>query len=194
MALVTLLIDATTTVANTPLTTPNFTPAAGDLLIVFVQVSSSDFIAPTLTDSQGLGWTTLGTVTTTPGGSDIMAAYVANKSATASSMTVTAAPDGSTSAGMAMAVLRAHGTGGVTGNGAVRQTATQSSQVAGTTPSVTFSQSGTGLNPALFAISNDSNPAGVSAPAGWTQRDNIGYNPPSTGLTVATIDVFSGTV
>lgn len=65
-----------------------FTPAAGDGLILGVVVSGNT-TTPTITDTQSLGWTQLGSATYNTSGSKVYL-FAANKAAAASSETVTA--------------------------------------------------------------------------------------------------------
>lgn len=170
--------DASTAGA-TSYTSGAFTPAAGELLVAFMVASDCVLAAPTMSDTQGLGWTLVGhaTARTTL---DTVYCFVANAFAAASSMTVTFDCTGDQATGNCINVI---GVTGITkvGSAAVRQIIASNDQAGGGTPATTFAAATLTQNPCLGGVMNGTNPGGVTVPTGWTGANTTGYNVPTTG-------------
>lgn len=194
MATVVAGISAASTSNNAALTTGSFTPAAGDLLVAFAVVSGQAG-GGTFTDSQGLGWAPVATALKATS-ADTLVCAVSNARAAASAMTVTFTPAGApTSTGVALSVLRVSGMSRA-GLLAVRQSASQANQSAGT-PAPAFAVACRTADPAVGAVGNGTSPAGLVPPAGgtaWTEAHDVGYSTPTTGLETAFLSSgFAGT-
>lgn len=191
MAAVVAGVSVASSTNNAAVATGAFTPTAGDLLIAFAIVTGQAG-GGTFTDSQSLGWTQIATALKNTS-ADTLVLAVANSFAAASSMTVTFTPAGSpTSTGVAISVLRVSG---MTRNGAsaVRQSATQANQAA-STPAPAFAVAALTGNSTVGAVANATNPATMTTPASWTERHDIGYSGPTTGLESVSRDSgFTGT-
>jgi hypothetical protein len=170
----------------------SFTPAAGDLLVVFVSASATTATG-SLTDSQGLGWTKT-TNASFSGAPDRLYVFVANTLAAASSMTVTFDCTGDQATGANIAIARVSGMTRTGTSGAIKQKRQVSGQSASTTPEAIFAASCQTGNPTLGVVGNRANPAGLTAPTNWTEQVDTGYNTPSSGLEyVSQNSGFTGT-
>jgi hypothetical protein len=166
--------------------TAAFTPAANDLLIA---VTGHSFAlgtdpADTITDSQSGTWDLVGTYrshsTAVGGGLRIWARTAA---VTASSMTVTSTPGG-TSTGGGLAVLSVSGTAGY-GSGAIRAQAGQADVAAGTPAPVLPGAALTTSTLIGAVMTNTNGSANCAPPAGWAVEDyDLGYTTPATGIEV----------
>jgi hypothetical protein len=169
----------TTSTANaTSYVSNSFTPAAGDLLVVFV-VATNTADTGSMTDSQSLGFTKIGHASFSSNAHRVYA-FVANALAAASSMTVTfsCASDGAT--GSVLAIARVSGMSR-TGSSAVKQSDVTHNGAAGGTPETIFPASALSPNPTLGLVGNLSSPAGVTQPTNWTEQVDTGYSTPTTG-------------
>jgi len=189
---------AITTVNNavgTGFTTGAFTPAAGDLLAVMVVTSSTTPITLTLSNSNGL------TFSSSYGDSNDnfntasrnTFLFIADQLASAVNQTCTLTCSG-TSNGAVISIARISSMSR-TGANAVRQNAV-TTQAFGATPAPAFGVSVLTSNPTLGFLGNALNPSGITPPTGWTEQNNTGYN--SNGITAGSEYVtrdsgFSGT-
>lgn len=168
-----------------------FTPAAGDLLVVFVAASGTGDPG-TMTDSQGLGFTKIAG-TGYFNNAKTVYVFVSNSFASAASMTVTFGSPGDTATGANIAIARVSGMSR-TGSSAVKQFDTSPNGAAAATPSTDFAASALTANPTLGMVGNSSSPAGITNPTGWTEQVDVGYSNPSTGLEYASRNSgFTGT-
>jgi len=169
----------------------SFTPADGDLLVAFV-TTSGKAVAGSLSDSQSLGWTAI-TSALKNTSADICEAFVSNRKAAASSMTVTYTVGGVGNAtGCVIQVARVSAAP-FAGALAIKQSAVQANQAAGT-PAPVFGAAAVTTNPTLGLVGNSTNPATMTAPTSWTERSDTGYATPATGAEYVTRDSgFTGT-
>lgn len=80
------------------------------------------------------------------------------------------------------------------GSSVKKQHAKTDNGTAGTTPAPAFAGSALTGNVTFGMIANASNPAGMTTPTNWTERQDIGEVTPTTGLEVVTRDSgFTGT-
>jgi hypothetical protein len=166
--------------------TAAFTPAANDLLIAITGHSFALGTDPadTITDSQSGTWDLVGTYrsfsTAVGGGLRIWARQTA---VTASSMTVTSTPGG-TSTGGGLAVLSVSGSSGY-GSGAIRAQAGQADTAAGT-PSIVMPQAVLTTSSLIGAVMTNTNgSANCAIPSGWAVEDyDQGYSTPAVGIEV----------
>jgi len=169
---------STTSTANTnSYASASFTPAANDLLIVFVVADGTDTVAATLADSQGLGFTLMAR-TTYNSAADSVYCFVANKLAANSAMTVTFDCTGNNATGANIYVGRVSGAEGVY----IRQISTGSG-AGGTAPAVVMPNAFITTNGGLGCVGNGANPAACTAPASWTETNGVdtGHATPPTG-------------
>jgi hypothetical protein len=177
-------------------TTGAFTPAANDLLVVFVGWSTASGGAAgtiSLSSSSGLTFTQQDIFST--GAVRQIAVFVADSLAAATLQTVTAAvtPSGGVAAGGCnITVLRVAGMSKVS-TAAKRQTANISTGTGGT-PAPVFGSSALTNNPCLGAVFNGTNPATMTPPAGWTEQNDSAFATPTSGVeTAARASGFTGT-
>lgn len=165
---------------------------ANDLLVVVCALTGAT-TAPTITDDQS------GTYTEVSGGGFLQGSsankiwvFVRNALVPLTqSTTVTMTSPGGDSGG-GMTVYRLTGMSR-TGSAAVRQAAGQANQAAGT-PAPAFSSAALTGNSTIGAILNSTNPATMTPNASWTEKHDLGYNVPTTGLETCTRDSgFTGT-
>lgn len=172
-------------------TTTSFTPTAGDLLVVFVAKTAS-VNDGSVTDSLGGTYTLIRNASKNTS-ADRLQLFVANQFASGSAMTVTYDCTGDATTGCIILVERVAGMGRV-GSNAVSQNAAQNNQAGGGTPAPVFSFNCITTDPTLGCVFNATNPAGLTAPTGWTILANTGYATPTSGAEDVSRDSgFTGT-
>ena len=192
-------LDSRAVTTNTTSYASNaFTPATNDLLVIIVATSNS--VEPTAggacTDNQGgtyyLAEFSLGSASTS---SNYI--FIREQLASAVSHTATFTCTGDPAGGC---VVLIYGVSGMsrTGSSAVRQKGKEDNQAAGGTPAPAFPASALTENPTIGMVGNDSNPAGLTPPTGWTNPTtpdfDVGYaNPTSGGHGVHRDSGFTGT-
>jgi hypothetical protein len=166
------------------------TPAVNDLIIIIAantgNVSSNP---PTDNNSDGLG--TYSTVATSvkATSADTMRIFVRNSLIGSNTSTVFSHAPGTTSGG-GLVVLKVTGMTNA-GLAAIKQTAKQKNQASGGTPTPVFSVAANTLNPVIGAVFNETTTAATMTPRGtpaYTERADVGYSTPTTGLEVMSID------
>lgn len=177
MAAVTHAITTNSTANTTSYASGSFTPAANDLLIVFVYASGT-LNTGTLTDSQGIGFTKI-TSATRQTTADTLYAFIANGLAAASAMTVTFGCAGDAATGAIIQVARVSGMS-LTGITAVKQSITVNDHASGT-PAATFNASVLTGNPTFGFTANSTNPSGITNPTSWTTGADDGFLTPTRG-------------
>lgn len=185
MAAITLLGSGTFTTANGSKTV-TATPAVGDLIvIVTAHTGNTAATAPTDDNSSGT-YTQAGTLSAVKATSaDTMQVWVRTALIAAAAATVFTHAPGTTSGG-GLAVLKVTSMTR-TGSDAVRQSAEQDNQASGT-PAPTFAGVALTANAIVTAVFNATSPAGTTIPTNFTDRANVGYSTPTTGLRVASRD------
>lgn len=173
MAAVTPAVATASSSDTTSYASGAFTPAANDLLVVFV-VASDTVSAGTLTDSQSLGFTKI-TSCLKRTSLDTAYCYVANALAANSSMTVTfaCADDGAT--GCIIEVARVSSMTR-TGSSAVRQFKTLSNGTGAVIASPVFDAACLTGNPTLEAGATGETT--MTPPASWTEGADTSYVTP----------------
>lgn len=173
-------------------TTASFTPAAGDLLVVFVAKSAS-LVDGTVTDSLG-GTYTLYATANKASGNDECHVFIANQLTNGSARTITYDCAGDAATGCFIFVARVSGMTRI-GVSAGRQSAAVNTGGAGTTPAPTFGVACLTGNPTLGLIFNETSPAGMTPPTGWTEPvADQGIAQPTSGAEyVARNSGFTGT-
>jgi hypothetical protein len=185
MAAITLLGTATfNTTAGTHTVTA--TPAVGDLIVIVV-ANSGITTVPTVTDNNSSGTYTAITSARKGSNVDIMHVFVRNALVGAASSTVFTAT-GASSTGGGLAVLKVTGMSRFSHDAALRW-ATQENQAAATPAPALAAAVATG-NPVIGAVFNATNPATMTprASPAYTERADVGYATPTTGLEVMSID------
>lgn len=193
MAAVTHLgATASTTDASSYLS-GSFTPAIGDLLVVYVAASDSVAATTTLTESAGGGtYSQVGRATKRTS-LDSLYVFVRNTLCETTVARTFTWATGDPATGAVIAVAKVTGMTRA-GLGAVRQSAAANNGVAAGTPTTTFPAAALTGNPYLAGCSNGANPAGLTPPASAVERVDTGYATPVTGLEYASRDTgFTGT-
>lgn len=168
----------------------SFTPAANDLCVVFVTATNTVLASPTLVDSVGGTYTRF--ITATKAG-DRLYVFVGNQLAAATARTVTFDCTADPATGCVIQVARVSGLTR-TGVSAVLQAASVDNQLAGGTPAVSFGLAVQTGNPTLGLVGNATNPATMTTPTSWTERNDTGYGSPTTGAEYVSRDSgFTGT-
>lgn len=163
---------------NTPNTSGAFTPAIGDLIVVFVTKEASALASPMVSGDLTSSVAPTGFTLIRNEGHQSSAAHVGvfvanSKCVDTTSRTVTIASGSDAGAGTNISVYRVSGMT-KTGANAVRQSAGQTDLSAGT-PAPAFSQAALTGNACLGCIYNASNPAGLTQPSGWSEGSDTGY-------------------
>lgn len=184
------------TTADTGIT-PNvsgaFNPAVGDLFVVFCNASGTTDAAPTLVWS--VGGITMLLVDTVEQGGNRLYVFIADAltaATTSGSFTLNTPNDAATGT-----VITCYSVSGMTKTGlaAIRGNAKIENEVPGPTggflPAAALTE-----NPTFNVVINNTNPAGLTTPSGWTENAaaDTGYASPTTGMTSAYRDSgFTGT-
>lgn len=183
---------ASTTNAATYLS-GSFTPTTGNLLVAFAGATGSTGANATMTDSLGIGWTLIASCVKATS-ADTLYVFVSNRFATGSAMTVTFHTSGGGTASGCIIFVAQVTSMTRAAKDASRQTAVQSNQAAAGTPGPAFGVSALTGNPTLGCIFNATNPATMTTPTNWTERQDVGYATPTTGGEYVTRDSgFTGT-
>ena len=173
MSAVTNALATGSTTNGTSYASGAFTPAAGDYLLVSVHASDTA-VDGTISDSQGLSWSKIGSVVSNTNNRVIT--FISTTTAAASSMTVTWDCTGDAATGAIVSIVRISGSGGQ-----VRQFATKSG-LAAVAPNVTFALNCLTTSAVIFVQCNLTNPHGMTAPTGYVSRNGGGYGTPATGI------------
>jgi hypothetical protein len=156
-----------------------FTPAANDLIVVFVSAAGTVAVG-TMSDSQGLGFTKITSALKSASG-DTLYLFVANALAAASSMTVTFDCTGDAATGATSVVYSVSGMSR-TGADAVLQSAKEDNQASGGTPGPAFASACQTDNPTLGAVFNSAGFPILPAPTGWTEDADTGFTVPTQSI------------
>lgn len=196
MATATLGDSLSDTTNTTAYTSNSFTPAAGDLLVLFAHQSGAVSSVFTITDSQSGTWTKVGNTITRSSTATAGGCWIRDSTVSATAMTVTITY-GTSGTGNIMFVWRIAGMS-KTGATAARQTANQNNQASGGTPAPAFAVSADTNNVTLGVVFNATNPAGLTPPTSWTEpatpAGDIGHGTPAAGgETVNRDSGFTGT-
>lgn len=171
--------------------TVTITPAVGDLVVVFASTSGNTNASPTCTDNNSGTYDRIGTAAWGTS-ANTFSVFVRTALMANTTSTVITVATGANTAGEIVAVC-VSGMSRV-GASAVRSQGSQANQAASTTPAPALNQAALTSNITLGAIANSTNPATLTAPTGWTERQDVGQNTPTTGLEVVTRDSgFTGT-
>lgn len=192
MAAVAHLNTTVDTTDGTSFASGSFTPTANDLLVVFVAAMGTVAAAPTMTDSQGLGFTRITSFLWNVSTARLYL-FVADALAAASSMTVTFDCTGDDATNCQIVVAGVSGMTAV-GSAAVVQSSGQHNGANGATPAPVFAGSCVTTNPTLGAVADTRNPAAETAPTDWTELADTGIDTPTGGLEyVKRASGFTGT-
>jgi hypothetical protein len=179
MATVTHRITTASTTNTTSYASGAFTPAAGELLVVFVVATGTLADDTILQSSQSLGFNQV-FHNNKSAAADSIYCFTATKFATAVSQTVTFTCNSDAATG---AVIFVAGVSGMTrvGHPAIAQYVGIDSQAASATPVFTFGGNVSTGNPTLGIIANVRNPAAMTPPTGWTEQADTGFLTPTLG-------------
>lgn len=170
-----------------------FTPALNDLLVAEVEYSATTVgVVPTMTDSQGLGFTLI-VAKANDNTSGATAIFVANALAANSSMTVTLSPVSTTPTG---AIITVTSVSGMTKTGATAAKQSASANGVTSAPAATFASSVLTGNVTITVVQGvgSGTGLGVTQPTSWTSQNDTGYSTPTIGGQYATRDSgFTGT-
>lgn len=182
-ATLTAAVASEVTTNTTSYASGSFTPAAGDLLVVLV-LASDTVAAGTVSNSEGLTFTKV-TSALKNSSADTLYVFVADSASNGNAQTCTFDCTGDAATGCAIAVLRIAGMAKF-GASAVRQSAKQENQAAGT-PAPAFSVAALTSNPCLCFMGNSTNTATMTRPdSNWTEQRDNGFNTPTTGYEYCT--------
>lgn len=177
--------------------TSAITPASGELVVLFVGLTGATLAnSPAqVTDTNNMGWTLVWTATKNAS-ADTLYVFVSNSLATGSTTVTVKTSVHPTPTSATGSAIFAAGVSSMTrlGIDAVRQVAVSNNIAATITPGVTFSASALTGNPTAVFVFNNTNPATLTPPAGWTEPNDTGYATPTTGAEWVTRDNgFTGT-
>lgn len=183
MAAVTLLGTATFNTTNGSKTV-TATPAVNDLIVI-VTAHSGNTATTAPTDNQG-GTYTLIDSALTRASADRICVFVRDSLVSSAVSTVYTHAPGTTSGG-GLAVLKVTGMTR-TGSSAARQSATDPNQAATETPEPIFASAVLTANPVIGGVLNATSPATLTPRTSFTERVDVGYSTPTTGLEVMSRD------
>lgn len=162
------------------------TPALLDLIVI-VAANTGRIVAqaPTVTDNNtdGHGTYTLVTSATKLTNVDSMWVYIrtdAIQRAVSTTFTAATASD----SGGGLQVFKVTGMS-INGLKAARAVGKQDNQAGSTAPAPAFPQAALTANACIGAVFNGTSPATMTAPASWTESQDVGYATPTTGLETA---------
>lgn len=162
------------------------TPALGDLIVIIcANTGRTTAQPPTVTDNNTGGHGTYAQIvsSTKNTSADSMWIFIRVDTITSATSTIfTATQSGDTGGGLQ--VFKVTGMS-IAGAKAARASGSQSNQAGSTTPAPAFPQAALTANACLGAVFNGTNPATLTAPAGWTESQDVGYITPTTGLETA---------
>jgi hypothetical protein len=171
------LADTTNT---TSYTTASFGIVINELIIVFVGKTAS-IVDGTVTDSLGGTYVQAHIVNKSAGSDEAQAFVRTTLTASTTSMTVNYDCTGDAATGCIIMVVRVNGVTR-TGASAIRQFGGQNAQAGGTTPAPSFPAACLTGNPTIGFVNNETNPAGMTAPASWTELTaDVGHSQPAAG-------------
>jgi hypothetical protein len=183
MAAVTLLGTATFNTSNGTKTV-TATPAVGDLIVIITaHTGNTADTTPTDDNASGTYVRIDGALKNTS--ADKMNIYIRTALITNAASTIFTHAPGTTSGG-GLAVLKVTGMSKV-GSAASVQTAKQENQAAAT-PAPVFGTAPLTGNPVIGAVFNATNPATMTPRTNFTERADVGYNTPASGLEVMSRD------
>jgi hypothetical protein len=168
--------------------TPNasgaFTPVVGDLLVVFLLATGSVASAATCTSSVGgFTFTAVAQVTRTGGSESDLWCFISDQLVTSATSQTVSCSTASAANGTVIFVCAVAGMT-LTGAAALRQVASTASVTGGATPAPAFAVNALTSNPTLGLVGNNSSPAGMTPPTGWTEpatTGDLGYTVPTSG-------------
>lgn len=163
--------------------TVTLTPAVGDLFVVFCARTTSTATPTVGDDNTGGTYSLIDGALGRASGDKLFAFVRDNLFLNTAPTIVTLTQSGD--AGGGLNVLAISGCS-VAGLAAIRQSGKKENQAAGTT-NCAFPAAGKS-NLMLGAIFNATNTATMTAPASWTERRDVGFATPTTGLETATRD------
>jgi len=161
------------------------TPAVGDLFVVFHSNSVNTNITPTCSDDNGGTYTRIRNALFNSSGSS-SGVFVRDQLLTNTTSTIVTVATGANDSGEVV-VLAVAGMTRV-GATAVRQSARQNNQAAGTTPAPVFGSTTLTSNFVCGAVANGSNPAGMTPPVPLPERQDVGQATPNIGLEVVSVN------
>lgn len=170
------------------------TPAVGDLMVVFCAVAANAQDTPTMTDNNGSGtYDRIATHNWTISAVNYrVSAFVRTALMVNTTSTTITCTTGSNTSGSVVAVAVSGMTR--TGAAAILQSAGQDNQTASTTPAPVFGSSALTANMTLGVVANGTNPATLTVPGGWTERQDVGFASDALGQEIVTRDSgFTGT-
>ena len=182
MAITVTLAVSTPDNANTATYTSGaFTPAIGDVLVIFTSATATVTQAATMTGTgAGLTFTKVQHALRNTS-ADISHMFVSNQFVSAAaSQTVTVDYGADAGTSCVTTVLRIAGTL-APGTACIRQSAKQDNGAAAGTASVSLGATPSTNNTVIGHLGNNSNPATVTQPASWTESSDNGTNLPATG-------------
>ncbi|MEQ9607023.1 MAG: hypothetical protein RLN99_05085 [Kiloniellaceae bacterium] len=162
-----------------------FTPAAGDLLVVFVEAAVTVDAGGLASSVAGKTFSKIGDARFQPNNNTLYA-FIADQFASAEEQTVEFSCAGDSANGCVILGVRIAGMSN-SGMAAIRQFAAISEQEAATTPAVPLAAGCLAVNPVLGALAQSSSGA-VDPPAGWPPLGSGSYNSPSRRLTACGVD------
>lgn len=177
MAAVSLLGSTFTTTAGAKSVTA--TPAVGDLILIFVEVSDDPtWSAPTDNNSSG----TYTLINSTFGANLVGAWYVRDSLISSGTSTIFSLSNPGTDTGGGLAVVKVTGMSKA-GSSAVRQSKLANSGSTGTAPATgTWTSAKLTTNPVVGAAINESNPAALTPTTGYSELLDTGYATPTAGI------------
>jgi hypothetical protein len=166
----------------------------GDLIVVLVELAGSIAVDATLVSaSMGITFTDCGQHPTGNATTNVHYIFVADQPIPSgpvqSLLTFDCSSDGGT--GCTIVALAIRGNAKV-GTAAIKQAAGQSDRLATLTPTIVFPGNITAGNPVIGMATNNTNPAGITEPSGWTEIIDTGHSAPVTGVEVASINAHAG--
>lgn len=189
----TFAVSTASSTDGTSYTTASFSPAANDLLVVFITATATAADG-SVTDSTSEETFVRFAISGKSTYADTLYVFVGNgKTTSTTSRTITFDCTGDAATGAIVTVYRVSNMLSV-GASAIAQYAAQSNQTAATTPAPAFAVAANTNQPVIGVVFNATNPATVTEPSSWTEDSDNGYATPTAGQEAAHINGgFTGT-
>lgn len=185
--------DSSNTATYTAPSSGSFTPTAGDLIVVLGYGKATTTVPPAVTVTGG----PVNGVSTfyeqgfqgDAGGSSLfiaVAEQLVGASPVAMTLTIDFGADSGTGCGYAILAISGMTKTGATA--AVQLAGADNNLTSGATPQVVFAAPPASTNVVVGIVGNNTNPAGCTQPTGFTEQVDTGFNTPTTGIEVVSID------
>lgn len=177
-------------------TTPSFTPTAGRLLVVTTHIKATVVALGVTASANSITFTTSdGIEVLSDAGGSKQGIFPAGQLTPASpvAMTITVTCTGDAGTGATIGVYEVDGMTNAGAAAVLQKAGSDNNLTASSTPTLTFASAPQTANPVIAQVGNNTNPAGLTPPTGFSEPVDSGFTLPTTGTEVVTINSGSPT-